>query len=68
MELGQDDRQARSVRIMDGARTEPEIFRQDKAGGREREVTTIRSPDGGERRGRADFDSLSSDFLALVLP
>ena len=51
---------------MDGASTEPEIFRQDKAGGRERSPSDPQM--AGERRGRAGFDSLSSDFLALVLP
>ena len=49
MELGQDDRQARSVRIMDGARTEPEIFRQDKAGGRKRGHLMVEAE---ERQGR----------------
>ena len=52
-------RQARSVGIMDGASTDPEIFRQDKAGGRERERERERGhhqihTDGGgeERQGR----------------
>ena len=35
---------------------------------REREVTIRSTQMVGERRGRAGFDSLSSDFLALVLP
>ena len=51
---------------MDGASSEPEIFRQDKAGGRER------SPSDPQMVGRGEagpgFDSLSSDFLAVVLP
>ena len=56
MELGQDDRQARSVRIMDGARTEPGLSLRSSDRTRlegERGHHQIHTDGEGEARGEA---------------